>query len=57
MFAFFSQLGPWGWMIAGLILLGLEIIAPGNVFVWFGVAALITGAFVVLHRFRLAGER
>ena len=37
-------LGPWSWLVLGLILLGLEILVPGNVFVWFGVAALLTGA-------------
>ncbi|HVY19082.1 MAG TPA: NfeD family protein [Bauldia sp.] len=45
------QWGPWGWIIAGLILLGVEILAPGNVFVWFGVAALITGGFVYFTDF------
>jgi membrane protein implicated in regulation of membrane protease activity len=45
------QLGPWAWVIAGLILLGVEILAPGNVFVWFGVAALITGGFVFVTDF------
>jgi membrane protein implicated in regulation of membrane protease activity len=43
-----AQLGPWAWIIAGLILLGVEVLAPGNVFVWFGVAALITGGFVFI---------
>ncbi len=43
-----AQLGPWAWIIAGLILLGIEILALGNVFVWFGVAALITGGFVFI---------
>jgi inner membrane protein len=42
------QLGPWAWIIGGLVLLGIEILAPGNVFVWFGVAALITGGFVFI---------
>lgn len=42
---FVLGLGPWSWIIAGLILLGVEIIAPGNVFVWFGIAALVTGVF------------
>ena len=41
---FFRGLGPWNWLIAGVILLGLEVLAPGNIFVWFGVAALMTGA-------------
>jgi membrane protein implicated in regulation of membrane protease activity len=45
------QLGAWNWLIAGIILLGVEILAPGNVFVWFGLAALVTGAFAFLTDF------
>jgi len=45
--AAFRQLGPWGWWIAGLILLALELVVPGNVFVWFGVAAILTGALAL----------
>jgi inner membrane protein len=41
------QLGPWSWWVFGLILLALEIVVPGNVFVWFGVAALITGGMAL----------
>ena len=50
------QLGPWSWWILGLILLALEIVVPGNVFVWFGVAALITGVVALFTAFRLAGR-
>lgn len=39
-----AALGPWAWWIGGLILLGLEILAPGNVIIWFGIAAIIVGA-------------
>jgi len=31
------------WWIAGLVLLGLELLVPGNVLVWFGIAAMLTG--------------
>jgi inner membrane protein len=41
------QLGPWTWWVLGLVLLGLEILVPGNVFVWFGVAALLTGVLAL----------
>jgi membrane protein implicated in regulation of membrane protease activity len=47
-----DQLGPWSWWVLGLVLLGLEILVPGNVFVWFGVAALLTG---VLAFFAVVG--
>jgi membrane protein implicated in regulation of membrane protease activity len=46
-----SSLGVWTWWIVGVALLALEVFAPGNVFVWFGVAAILTGilaAFVEL---------
>lgn len=36
-------LGPWTWLIAGLILVGLETLAPGVFLVWLGVAAMLTG--------------
>ena len=45
------QLGPWLWIIAGLILLGLELLAPGVFLIWFGIAALITGVFAFLTDF------
>ena len=40
---FFNDLGAWGWWVGGAILLAIEIVAPGNVFVWFGIAAVLTG--------------
>ncbi|SDB03386.1 NfeD family protein [Bauldia litoralis] len=46
-----DDLGPWAWWIAGLVLLGLEIILPGNVFVWFGIAAILTGAVALFADF------
>jgi len=36
-------LGPWAWLIAGLLLVGLETIAPGVFLVWLGIAAILTG--------------
>lgn len=41
-------LGPWTWIIAGLILLGFELLAPGVFLIWFGIAALITGAIALM---------
>ena len=40
----FSELGPWNWMVLGLVLLGLEIVLPGVFLLWIGVAALMIGA-------------
>ena len=45
------QFGPWVWIIAGLILLGLELLAPGVFLIWFGIAALLTGIFAFLTDF------
>lgn len=41
--AFFAESGPWGWFIAGLLLLVAELIIPGVFLIWVGIAALILG--------------
>lgn len=38
--------GPWGWIIAGVLLVGLEVLAPGAFMLWLGIAALVTGALL-----------
>lgn len=43
MSAFAANLGPWAWILLGLVLIGLELAAPGVFFLWFGLAALLTG--------------
>ena len=40
---FIATHGAWSWIVAGLILLGLELVVPGGVLVWLGAAALVTG--------------
>jgi len=40
---FFTNLGMWGWLIAGLLILGLEIIVPGYFFLWVAASAIIVG--------------
>lgn len=44
-----KTLGPWAWIILGLLLLVLEIVVPGTMFLWFGLAAILVGmlAFAV----------
>jgi membrane protein implicated in regulation of membrane protease activity len=44
-----ASLGPWGWIIAGAILLALELAVPGAFMMWLGIAAALVGAvsFVV----------
>ncbi|WP_417584322.1 NfeD family protein [Pelagibacterium sp.] len=36
----------WAWLIFGLVLLGIELVAPGVFMVWLGGAALLTGLTV-----------
>ena len=43
MVAALLALGPWLWLIAGLVLLALELFAPGAFMMWFGLAALAVG--------------
>ena len=38
-----ENLGPWSWIVLGLVLIGLELVAPGAFFLWLGLAALFTG--------------
>jgi inner membrane protein len=36
-------LGAWAWIILGLALAGLELLAPGVFLIWLGLAAIVTG--------------
>ena len=38
-----TSLGAWNWIILGLVLLGIEVLAPGTFILWLGLAALATG--------------
>jgi membrane protein implicated in regulation of membrane protease activity len=40
---FLATNGPWSWIIAGLVLLGLELVVSGFFLVWLGIAAVLTG--------------
>ena len=37
----------WNWYLAGIVLMGLEILLPGVFMLWFGAGALLTG--LILH--------
>jgi len=33
----------WHWLIAGVVLIAFEVMAPGVIFMWMGIAAIVTG--------------
>lgn len=39
----FADLQPWHWFILGIGLIILEAVAPGEIFLWVGVGAIVTG--------------
>jgi hypothetical protein len=39
----FVTLGTWNWLIFGLVLMALELLAPGVFLFWLGLAALLVG--------------
>jgi membrane protein implicated in regulation of membrane protease activity len=39
----FLHYGPWSWLVVGLVLMALEIAAPGVFLFWLGLAAMLTG--------------
>ncbi|WP_127754055.1 NfeD family protein [Devosia sp. 1566] len=41
--AFIASYGPWSWIVAGLVLLALELVVPGGFLVWMGIAGIVTG--------------
>lgn len=44
------ELKPAVWIIAGLVLAALEMVVPGFVIIWFGVAGVITGIIAIFVR-------
>ena len=46
--SFVAQMGVWSWWILGLILIGIEVLAPGSFFIWFGLAAFVVGAITMI---------
>jgi membrane protein implicated in regulation of membrane protease activity len=43
----FVSLGTWNWLIFGLILMALELLAPGVFLFWLGLAAFLVGVQVI----------
>ena len=46
----FSTLGTWNWLIFGVILMALELLAPGVFLFWLGLAALLVGRVFTLEK-------
>ena len=43
----FASLGAWNWLIFGLALMILELLAPGVFMFWLGLAALLAGLLAI----------
>jgi inner membrane protein len=41
-------LGAWRWFVFGLVLLAFELVAPGTVLLWLGIAAILIGLLAFL---------
>ena len=39
----FRHYGPWSWLVVGLVLMALEVAAPGVFLFWLGLASLVVG--------------
>ena len=38
-----ASYGAWAWIVAGAVLLGLELAVPGGILLWLGISGIITG--------------
>jgi len=47
-------LGAWNWMILAAVLFVLELVAPGIFFMWFGLAAAVTG--LIMFRYDMSWQ-
>lgn len=56
MFEFFNQNPAYAWVMVGLVLTIIELLAPGTFFVWIGLAAFITGGFTGLLTLSTNGQ-
>lgn len=47
--AFVVEYGPWSWIVGGMVLLAIELVVPGGIVVWLGVAAIAVGAISLVQ--------
>lgn len=43
-----ADLGVWAWWLLGVILITIEVLAPGTFFLWFGLAAIAVGIITMI---------
>ena len=48
------ELGAWSWLILAAVLFVLELLAPGIFFMWFGLAAAVTG--LIMFRYDIGWQ-
>ena len=46
---FIAANGHWSWIVAGLILLALELVIPGGFLLWMGISGIITGLITMFQ--------
>lgn len=46
---FIAANGSWSWIVAGLVLLALELVVPGGFMLWMGIAGIITGLITLFQ--------
>lgn len=48
--ALLAEYGPWSWIVAGLVLLALELVVPGGYLLWMGIAGILTGLMTFVQQ-------
>jgi hypothetical protein len=38
-----ASFGPWAWIVAGVVMLALELVVPGGILLWLGISGIVTG--------------
>lgn len=46
---FIAANGHWSWIVAGLILLALELVVPGGFLLWMGISGVATGLLTLVQ--------
>ena len=41
--------GHWSWIVAGMILLALELVVPGGFLLWMGISGIVTGLLTLVQ--------